>query len=140
MKFRPTTRVTRPGNRARAGFTLAEVLAALLFMAIVIPTAVEGVRIANLAGQVSVRKTVATRIAQNYLAELKVNGQGQRGAQNGVVEEGAIEYRWTAQVDPWTQIYRSTGNLRLLTLRVSFLVQGREYDVRVSTLIDTSVI
>jgi hypothetical protein len=115
------------------------VLAALLFMAIVIPTAVEGVRIANLAGQVSARKTVATRIAQNYLTELKISGQWQRGAQNGIVEEGAIEYRWTAQVEPWTQIYRSTGSLRLLTIRVFFLVQGREYDVQVSTLIDTAV-
>ena len=36
---------------ARAAFTLAEVLAALLFMAIVIPVAVEGLHIASLAGK-----------------------------------------------------------------------------------------
>jgi Tfp pilus assembly protein PilV len=139
MKFRRTPRATRRDNRTRAGFTFAEVLAALLFMAIVIPTAVEGVRIANLAGQVSARKNVATRIAQNYLTELRVSGQWQRGIQNGTVQEGAIQYRWVAQVEPWTQTYRSTGSLRLLTVQVLFLVQGREYDVRVSTLIDTAV-
>lgn len=139
MKFRRTTRATRRDNLTRAGFTFAEVLAALLFMAIVIPTAVEGVRIANLAGQVSARKSVATRIAQNYLTELKVSGQWQRGAQNGSVREGAIEYRWIAQVEPWTQINRSTGTLRVLTVQVLFLVQGREYAVRLSTLIDTAI-
>jgi hypothetical protein len=115
------------------------VLAALLFMAIVIPTAVEGVRIANLAGQVSARKSVATRIAQNYLTELKVSGQWQRGSQNGSVQEGPVEYRWIARIEPWTQINRSTGYLRLLTVQVLFLVQGREYEVRISTLIDTAV-
>jgi Tfp pilus assembly protein PilV len=139
MKFRRTTRATRRDNQTRAGFTFAEVLAALLFMAIVIPTAVEGVRIANLAGQVSARKSVATRIARNYLTELKVSGQWQSGAQNGSVQEGAIEYRWIAQLEPWTQINRSTGTLRVLTVRVQFLVQGREYEVRVSTLIDTAI-
>ena len=139
MKFRRTPRATRRDNPTRAGFTFAEVLAALLFMAIVIPTAVEGVRIANLAGQVSARKSVATRIAQNYLTELKVSGQWQSGAQNGSVQEGAIAYRWSAQLEPWTQINRSTGTLRLLTIQVLFLVQGREYEVRISTLIDTAI-
>ena len=139
MKFRRTTQPTCRDEHTRAGFTFAEVLAALLFMAIVIPAAIEGVRIANLAGQVSARKTVATRIAQNYLTELKVTGQWQRGAQNGSVQEGGLEYHWTASLEPWSQVSRSTAHLRLLTVRVSFLVQGREYDVRVSTLIDTTL-
>jgi len=139
MKFRPTPRATRCAKQTVTGFTFAEVLAALLFMAIVIPAAVEGVRIANLAGQVSNRKTVATRIAQNYLTELKVSGQWQRGAQNGTIQEGPYQYRWLAQVEPWTQISRSPNTFRLLTVQVFFLVQGREYDVRLSTLIDAAI-
>jgi Tfp pilus assembly protein PilV len=139
MRFKPTPRATCRDKRTRSGFTFAEVLAALLFMAIVIPAAVEGVRIANLAGQVSERKSVATRIAQNYLNELKVTGQWQRGAQNGSVQEGPHQYRWIARVEPWTQISRSASSLRLLTVQVFFLVQGREYDVRISTLIDTAI-
>ncbi len=139
MKFKPTPRPTSHGNRTRAGFTFAEVLAALLFMAIVLPVAVEGVRIANLAGQVSERKTAATRIAQNYLNELKVTGQRQRGVLNGTVQEAAYQYRWVARVEPWTQIGGTTATLRLLTVEVFFLVQGREYEVRIATLIDAAI-
>ena len=47
-------------RRIRAGFTLVEVLAALLFMAILIPVAMRAVQIANRAGQVGDRKAVAT--------------------------------------------------------------------------------
>jgi hypothetical protein len=108
-------------------------------MAIVIPTAVEGVRIANLAGQVGDRKAVATRIARNHLNELKVSGQWQRGVLNGSAQDDVHQYRWTAQVQPWTQITGSPATLRLLTITVFFVVQGREFDVRVATLIDTAI-
>ncbi len=63
-----------PGRRAsQAAFTLAEVLAALLFMAIVIPVAVEGLHIASLAGAVAARKGPAARIALQVLDDNLVN-------------------------------------------------------------------
>ena len=62
MKFGPTHCRAARDKRRHAGFTLVEVLAALLFMAIVIPVAVEGLRIASLAGQVAQRKSVAARV------------------------------------------------------------------------------
>src|SRR5882762_4963509 len=61
--FRPR----HPHHRRCAGFTLAEVLAALLFMAIVIPVAVQGLHIASRAGSVSERKAVGARIAERKL-------------------------------------------------------------------------
>ena len=54
---------------ASAGFTLAEVLAALMFLAIVIPTAVEVLHIASLAGEVAARKSEAARMADRVLSE-----------------------------------------------------------------------
>ena len=51
MRFAPE--ITSRGARSRrsaAGFTLAEVMAALVFMAIVIPVALEGLSIATRAG------------------------------------------------------------------------------------------
>ena len=48
MRLKPTPTKTSGASR-QGGFTLAEVLAALLFMAIVIPTAVHGLRVASLA-------------------------------------------------------------------------------------------
>src|SRR6478735_6417980 len=59
-------------RRLQAGFTLAEVLAALLFMAIVIPVAVQGLRIASRAGSLSERKAIAARLADSKLNELVV--------------------------------------------------------------------
>jgi len=46
----PIKRPTPRRRNRQGGFTLAEVLAALLFLAIVIPTAVEALHLASLAG------------------------------------------------------------------------------------------
>ena len=130
MKFRPT-HFTFAVKRLRQAFTLAEVLAALAFMAIVIPAAVEGMRIANLAGQVGQRKAVATRIAERTLNELLVTGNW-LNSKGGMIQEGATEYRWSLLSQPWSQ-----DTMRLVTVQVFFPVQGRDYDVQLSTLVDS---
>ena len=66
-------------NHCRSAFTLIEVLAALVFMAVVIPVAVEGLRVASRAGEVGRRKAVAGRIAESMLNELIVTGQLRSG-------------------------------------------------------------
>jgi prepilin-type N-terminal cleavage/methylation domain-containing protein len=115
----------------RAGFTLAEVLAALAFMAIVIPVAVQGVAVASRAGQVAARKADAARIGDRVLNELEVTGQLLSGVQTGVIREGAREFRWSMQTQSWLE-----GNLNQVTVSVAFEVQGQAYDLRLATLID----
>ncbi len=117
-----------------AGFTLAEVLAALVFMAIVIPVAVEGLRLANQVGQVAHRKAIALRLAENVLNECIVTGQWQQSSQHGTIEEGPLEFLWRLQVERWTD-----GVLQLVSVQVVFPVQGQEYDVQLSTLVDNSI-
>ncbi len=121
------------GDRTRAGFTLAEVLAALLFMAIVIPVAVEALRVASQAGLVAARKATAARLADRLLNELVVSGQWQRASQRGTLAEGPYQYDWRWDNEPWEM-----GALRLLTVQVAFPVQGREYTVQLSTLVDAA--
>ena len=58
-------------KRRHSGFTLAEVLAALLFLAIVIPVTLQGLRVASMAGEVGQRKMIAARIGNKVLNELK---------------------------------------------------------------------
>jgi type II secretory pathway pseudopilin PulG len=128
MKFNSPT---RPARRARAGFTLAEVLAALLFMAIVIPVTIEAVHVASRAGVVGVRKSVATRIAENVLNDQVARSQAGAASQNGTVEEQGVQYQWSALSEQW-----SVDQLTLLTVQVSYPAQGQDYDVRLSTLID----
>lgn len=124
---------SRTGNRRRLGFTLAEVLAALAFMAIVIPVAVEGLRVANRAGQVSQRKAVAARVGDRVLNEWLVGGRTSTPARSGVAEEGTQSYRWTIRTQPWNQ-----DTMKLITVEVTYQVQGEDYDVRISTLLDNS--
>lgn len=133
MRFSPANR-SRTAKRARAGFTLAEVLAALLFMAIVIPVAMQGLRIASRAGSVSERKTVGTRLAERKLNELIVTGQWQSAAQQGTMQEGLQNYKWQLQSEPWIE----DAAMRLVTVHVMVPVQGQDYDVHVSTLVDAS--
>jgi prepilin-type N-terminal cleavage/methylation domain-containing protein len=135
MKLKPTRCKLSAASVGRAGFTLVEVLAALVFMGIVIPTAVHGLRIASLAGEVGQRKSVAVRIAERVLNETVITRQWQTGSPSGVVQDGPMQYRWTTRAEPWNQ----QNVLRLLTVQVSFPVQGQDYDVRLSTLVDSTL-
>ena len=133
MKFRRTSSTPRCADRHTAGFTLAEVLAALVFMAILIPVAVSGLRVANLAGQVSLRRAAAARVAERVLHELIVTGQTKQSAANGTFTEGVQEYHWDMRLEPWLE-----NNLRLMTVQVTFPVQGQNHDVSLSTVVDTT--
>ncbi|MCC7375434.1 MAG: hypothetical protein IT581_12335 [Verrucomicrobiales bacterium] len=118
-------------RHTRGGFTLAEVLAALAFMAIVIPVAVSGLRVASLAGQVGQRKAIAARIGQKALNEWRVSNQGGAGLPRGTVYQDNSEYEWSLKSESWVE-----GTMRLVTVTVVYQVQGQDYDVQLSTLID----
>jgi len=108
---------------------LTETLAALLFLAIVIPVAVRGIQLATYAGTVSQRKLVAARIAEGILAESLAATSGSALGSSGSIIEGGITFRWEMRSESWTD-----AALRLYTAEVFFDVQGREHEVRVSTL------
>jgi len=113
----------------RSGFTLAETLAALVFMAIVIPAAVEALRVASGAGEIAVRKGEAAHVADRVLNESLVMTNWSTGAQSGVAQEGPDEFHWTLKSKNWPQ-----DTMELLTANVSFSTQGREYSIEMSTL------
>jgi type II secretory pathway pseudopilin PulG len=124
---------TRTTRRRRSGFTLAELLASLLFLAIVIPAAVHALRIASLAGSVSARKGAAARIADRVLNESLVLTNWSNASQRGTVSEENTEFQWTLSRANWT-----VQDIQLLTAEVSFKAQGRDYSVRLSTLADSA--
>jgi type II secretory pathway pseudopilin PulG len=112
-----------------AGFTLVEVLAALLFLAIVIPTAVEALHMATLSGEVAIRKSAAARVADRVLNNSIMTTNWNNGTQNGTVTEGPVDYRWTLTSQTWPQ-----DTMQLLTVEVKYPAQGRDYSVTMSTL------
>ncbi|MGA9777245.1 MAG: hypothetical protein ACLPRE_15250 [Limisphaerales bacterium] len=115
-----------------SAFTLAEVLAAMLFLAIVIPAAVEALHVASLAGEVAARKGVAARIGDRILNESIVTTNWNVGSQNGTVAEGAEEFHWTLDNQNWP--VDTAAAMRLLTAEVTFSAQGHDYSVAMSTL------
>lgn len=141
MKFGTAKIKGRAGALRRryhdSGFTLAEVLAALMFMAIVIPVAVEALQIASRAGEVAVRKSEAARVAERILNETLVTTNWNRSFQNGTVVEGDRQFRWTLRNDSWNQDPNQTA-MQILSVEVLYAVQNRDYSVRMSTLVDSS--
>ena len=119
---------SRHGQGVKA-FTLAEVLAALLFMAIVIPVALQAMRVASRAGVLAERKREAARVAEKILNESIVTTNWNKSALSGTVQEADREYRWQLRNESWSE-----SNMRLLSVQVDFPVQGEDYSVKMSTL------
>jgi hypothetical protein len=129
----------RNSTNATSGFTLAEVLAALLFMAIVIPVALEAMHVASHAGSVAVRRSEAARVAERILNEniVTTNWNG-GGVQAGTVSEGIYQYPWTLRNEAWN-LDPNVSTLRLLSVEVTYSAQGRENSVRMSTVVDSAL-
>lgn len=120
--------------RRHSGFTLAEVLAALMFLAIVIPVAVEALHISSRAGEVAVRKAAAARVADRVLNESIVTTNWNRGSHSGTITEGALDFPWTLTTANWPQ-----DAMQLITAEVKFQAQGRDYSVKLSTLASSQI-
>ncbi len=114
-----------------AAFTLVEVLAAMLFMAIVVPVAVDAFHTASLAGEVGMRKAEAARVADRVLNENIVTTNWNQSGATGTTVEGGHEFRWTFKSQMWPE----DSTMQLLTTEVSFSAGGREYSTRLNTLV-----
>ena len=111
-------------------------MAALVFMAIVIPVALEGLSIATRAGEVAARKIDASLVAERILNESLVTTNWTQTVQSGTLRQGIQDFRWTLRNDPWTGD-RDQTMIRLLTVDVAFAAQGKDYSVRLSTVANT---
>jgi len=121
-------RATRP--RFTAAFTLVEVLAALLMMAIIIPVAIEGMSVASRVGMLGQRKAAAMRVAERVLNELLVETQIQQASSSGTAYEGDTAYPWVMRVENWSE-----DAMQQMTVTVSFPLQGAVHEISVATLL-----
>ena len=122
------------GRGLRRAFTLVEVLAALLLMAIIIPVALGGMGSIARAADLGRRKVTAMRVADRVLEEQLLQlaqGQQVQAAATGVEAEGTDTYPWTMQTEAWSQ-----DSMTLMTVTVRFTVRGGTYDMQASTLFD----
>ena len=99
-------------------------------MAIVIPAAVEGLRIANRAGVVAQRKGVATQLADSLLNEIVATKNWYDAAQSGTFGPEWSGYKWRVLNETWGR-----ETMRILSVEVTYEVQSKEYRVVLSTLV-----
>jgi prepilin-type N-terminal cleavage/methylation domain-containing protein len=130
MRFDRTGSTDRP-RPGRHGFTLAEVLAALVLMAIVVTVTLEGVAVASRTEVLGQRKAAAARVAERVLDEFLVLGDTAQSTASGTIIEQDVTFNWHLQATNWTE-----DAMTMLTVQVTFNVQGNDYDVTVSTLFD----
>jgi prepilin-type N-terminal cleavage/methylation domain-containing protein len=132
MKFCPPPPATE--RRRSRGFTLVEVLAALLLMAIIIPVALQGMGVVSRSAVLGQRKVAAMRVAEKVLNEqLSVIATGQPipTTASGTETDGDASYPWTMQTEPWPQ-----DTMTQMTVRITFTMQGNSYEMSLSTLYD----
>ena len=138
-------------DRPPAGaFTLVEVLASLLFLAIAVPAIVGALGIASRTSEIAERSSLAGGLAENKLNEMLVDNAWQNAAQsNGDCGADFPFYRWQMSTQPWAGGTGTTAtgntpgattgsNLTELSVEVFYPVQGSEHSVRLTTLVNAS--
>lgn len=91
--------------RRTGGFTLIEVLAALMLVAIVLPVAMRGVTVATAAASAARHRNEAAALAQSKMDELLASMQAVQQQTNtnmsGDFGEDWPDYQWSAEMVTW---------------------------------------
>jgi len=116
---------------ARAqGFTFVEVLAALVFLGILMPVIISALMLSNRAGLVAERSAIALQLGENRLNEMLLGGSSTLNATWGDFGAGWSGYHWELERRAW----RDSSSMTELTMRVVFSVQGRDQEIALTTL------
>ena len=118
----------RQSRRRRSGFTLLEVLATLLLLAIVLPAVMKGYSMALAAASTAKHTAEASSLAQSKLNDLLTQGVSSASGLAGDFSPEHPEYQWSYQSAP-----RDFG-VTEVRLIVTWLEQGRQRTMNLSTL------
>ena len=117
------------GEGGKTGFTLIEVLVALVLMGIVLPVTMRGLSLAMAASSNARHTRQATSLAQVKLHELTTESLTAT-SESGDFAPDYPDYRWTCQITSLDY------GLEQLDLRVTWIDRGVERGVTFSTLFD----
>jgi len=120
-------RVTR--RCRRSGFTLVEVLAALVVLGIVLPVAMTGASLAMRAGSAARHQAEAATLGEAKLTELVTTGEWSTSGSDGDFGPDFPQYRWTMET-----AQRDLDVTELL-LSVIWQDRGQDRSVKLSTLV-----
>ena len=119
-------------RNGRPAFTLVEILATLVLVAIILPVAMSGISLALSVADESRRETEAASLAQNKMAEIIACELWQTASLAGDFSPDWPEYRWAALVTQW-----QGTQLRQLDVQVLWNHRGKDRSVTLTTLVYT---
>jgi type II secretory pathway pseudopilin PulG len=119
------------GPRFQRGFTFAEVLAAMIFMAILLPVVMQGLVLANRASVIAERKRTAVHLGNSLLTELVATEQWSYAGNRGNFGPGNELYEWELLQTGW-----NLDDMEQLTLIVTYPVQGQVHRINLTTLVE----
>ena len=131
MKWCPSKAKSFRFRSTEKAFTFAEVLAAMVFMAILIPVVMQGLSLANRASVFAERKRMAAFLANGKLNEIVSTESWSFSSNRGDFSPEYSMYQWELLQPGWEQ-----DNMQELTCVVTFQVQGRDYQIQLSTLVE----
>ena len=124
----------RTGSQSRScvrrAFTLVELMATLVLLAVILPVAMKGISMAIRTAGDARERTEAASLAETKLAELLTSGAWLGGNLSGDFGEDGPQYGWNAETSEW-----EGAQLLLLTVRVEWTSRGRQRAVALSTLV-----
>lgn len=126
-------RSVAPRRSAARGFTLVEVLATIMLLAIVAPAIKEGLSVATGLATSSKLRTAAAGLAESKLNEIQATNQWQGGALSGDFSPDYPTFHWQATVTSWPYDTTSSG-LQQIDLEVTYRYRNSDQSVKLSTI------
>lgn len=119
--------------RAVHAFTFVEILAAMVFLGILIPAILTGITIASRAEVTAERQAIAAELAQNKLNELALDDAWESSDMSGDFGDDWPGIRWEAEHTDWDM-----DSMEVLTVRTFYTVRGEEQHLEMSTLVSST--
>lgn len=113
------------------GFTLIEILAALLLIGLVLPAVMKGISIISILASDSDHKYEALDLAETKLAEVLLEESWQNSSsQSGSFENEYEDYQWVIDASDWTQ-----AGIKQIDVFVYWQQRNRQREIKLSTLV-----
>jgi len=113
------------------GFTLIEILAALLLVGLVLPAVMKGVSIVSILGSDSDHRYEAVNLAETKMAEVLLEESWRNNSnETGQFEDEYEDYEYAVDVSNWSQ-----GDAKQVDVYVYWQQRNRQREIRLSTLV-----
>ncbi len=113
------------------GFTLLEILATFVLIAIILPVAMEGISLSTKMAGDSKRKIEAGTLAEIKMTDLLINEDWTGGDDSGDFGSDYPDYTWRYEVKDW----ESEDMVRQIDLYVEWKASGKEGSIVLTTLV-----